>query len=167
MHKFYFNDCLPPCSNQYEFITHLSKTLVEFNKLTTEDLNIEKAIVTEKLPSELFLGNTYSLEDTISKIGDGSLKRLAFSYFQRYPVEAHFKLNEAIIEQLLTIDYFLPINKYNHTALNLALVHENKGFIFTSALHNDLKQHVLCLKPQIEAPDLEIDNLLVTKIILR
>lgn len=159
MHKFYFNDCLPSCSNQHEFIDCLSNTLIEFNKLTNEDLNIEKAIVTEKLPSALFLGNTYSLEDTISKIHDRSLKRLAFSYFQKYPIDAYFSLEDEVIDKLLTIDYCLPINKYNHSALNLAMVREKDGFIFTVALHDDLKKHTLCLKPQKEVPDLAIDNL--------
>lgn len=159
MHKFYFNDCLPSCNNQHEFINCLEKTLIEFNQLTKEDLNIEKAIVTEKLPSTLSLGNTYTLEDTISKIQDGSLKRLAFSYFQKYPIDAYFSLEDTVVERLLTRDYCLPINKYNHVALNLAMVREKSGFIFTVALHDDLKKHSFCLKPQIEAPDLAVDNL--------
>ena len=109
MHKFYFNDCLPSCSNQHEFIDCLSNTLIEFNKLTNEDLNIEKAIVTEKLPSALFLGNTYSLEDTISKIHDRSLKRLAFSYFQKYPIR--FFPHRPIRPDELVLLHIFSVNK--------------------------------------------------------
>lgn len=163
MHRFYFNDCLPVCSNQHEFISCLEKTLIEFNKLASEDINIEKAIITEKLPSAMLLGNRYSLEDSINKISDTSLKRLAFYYFQKYPIDAYFSLEDDVIDRLLTLNYGVNINKRSFIAINLAMVHQNNGFVFTTALHDDLKQHLLCLKPhlslKVEEPNLEIHNL--------
>ncbi len=163
MHKFYFNDCLPICSNQHEFINCLEKTLREFKKLTDEGINIEKAIITEKLPSTMLLGNHYSLGDSINKISDNTLKRLAFYYFQKYPIDAYFSLEGDVIDRLLTLNYGINIDKSSLIALNLAMVHQNNGFIFTTALHDDLKQHLLCLKPnltlKVEEPNLEIHNL--------
>ena len=80
MSRFYFNDCLPQCNEQSVFVHALSNTVQAFHSIA-ENLNLEKAIVTEKLPSAMFLDNNYSLNDTISKIKDGALRTLAYAYF--------------------------------------------------------------------------------------
>ena len=159
MHQFYFNDCLPPCSNQHDFISCLSETLIEFNKLTDKDLGIEKAIVTEKLPSKLLLGNAYTLEDALKEITDRNLKRLAFTYFNKYPVDFYFQLEDEAIERVFDKNYSLTINNYAHNALNVAMVAEKGGFLFTVGLHTDLKRDSFELVAQVDGSNLMIDNL--------
>jgi hypothetical protein len=160
MHKFYFNDCLPKCESQYDFIQHFSKTLIEFNTLKEEGhLGIEKAIITDRLPSEIFLGNAYSLQDTIENIRDSNLKRLAFSLFNKYPIDRYFNVSEAIIEKIWSHNFGLTIDQQDYDALNIAIVGENRGFLFTVPIHNDLKQHTLSLKPKEAGDALLIHNL--------
>jgi hypothetical protein len=159
MHRFYFNDCLPQCSNQHTFIQCFSESLIEFGKLADKDLAIEKAIITEKLPSQLFLGNAYTLEDSINNITDRDLKRLAFTYFIKYPIHTYFQLDDDLIDRLLGNNYSLTVNKHLHSALNLAMVAENGGFLFTVALHSDLKRDNFELVAQKDGSMLMIDNL--------
>ena len=159
MHKFYFNDCLPASSNQHTFIQCFSETLIEFGKLTEKDLAIEKAIITEKLPSQLLFGNTYTLQDSINNITDRALKRLAFTYFIKYPIDIYFQLADDVIDRLLGNNYSLTIDKYLYNALNVAMVAEKGGFLFTVALNGDLKRDSFELVAQKDGSILMIDNL--------
>lgn len=142
MHKFYFNECLPLCENQHDFIAYFSQVLFEFKELNNKCSNIDKAIITEKLPSEMYLGNAYSLYQCIEDIEDRELKQWAFSLFIKYPIETHYSTDE-LIDELLEHEYNLTINKQNYNALNLAIVQKNNGFLFTIPLHLDLAQHPL------------------------
>jgi hypothetical protein len=160
MHKFYFNDCLPVCSNQHDFIEHLSNTLTEFSKLSSEDLRIEKAVITDNLPSTMYYGNTFSLAESIEGIKDGVLKRLAYTYFNKYPVQDYFGTNEDVDTELLTHDYKIEVNNESYSATNLAVVKHNNGFAFTVPLHEDLKVNLLRLKAQSdEGSNLEVHSL--------
>ncbi|MDZ7877620.1 MAG: hypothetical protein U5L45_08115 [Saprospiraceae bacterium] len=159
MPTFYFNDCLPPCANQHEFIGCLSDTLIEFNKLVDKNWGVEKVIVTEKLPSKLSFGNAYTLENTLNGIIDRDLKRLAFSYFNKYPVDLYFKLEDEPVEKIFNCNYSLNINGYNYDALNVAMVAEKGGFLFTVGLHTALKQNSFELIGEVNCKILEIHNL--------
>jgi hypothetical protein len=159
MHKFYFNDYLPVCSNQHTFTRRFSETLIEFGKLVNKDLAIENAVITEKMPSELFLGNTYTLQDTINSIADRDLKQLAFACFNKYPIAIYFPLAEDVVDRLFHNNYSLAINTYLHDALNIATVAEKGGFLFTVALHVDLKKDSFELVAQTDGSILMIDNL--------
>jgi hypothetical protein len=159
MHRFYFNDCLPPCESKHTFIKCLSDTLIEFNKLTEENLAIEKAIVTEKLPSLLLLSDTLTLKESLDDIPDRELKRLAYKFFTQYPVDTYFPLESGTVDTILSKNYSLSIEAYNYDALNLAMVAEKKGFLFTVALHNEFKKDSLNIISQTDGSIANIDNL--------
>ncbi len=159
MHKFYFNECLPQCQNQHEFIGLLSQVLTEFKNLKSDNLQIESAIITEKLPSEIFLGNIYSLQSSIENIQDGNLKRLAFSYFNKYPIGSYFNLQEQEVDDLILSDFTIEINQQPFDATNIAIVGKNSGFLFTVPLHRDLKNNELSIIAKSKDEILSVNNL--------
>ncbi len=158
MHKFYFNECLPIHENRHDFIAHFSEVLRAFVELKNENLAIENAIITEKLPSKILLSNVGSLAEIIENIEDRNLKRIAFSLFNKYPIEAHFSSNPETEAALLANNFSITIGEKTFDALNLAIVAQNEGFLFSIPLHDDLKNHQLCLVSLQENRQVFVDN---------
>ena len=137
MHKFYFNECLPGNISEQEFVTLFSKTIIEFNTLIKENIDIDKSIVTENLPSNVFINNI-SLKTIIDLIDNKSVKRLAFEYFGKYPIERYFEV-EKFTDILLSENYMFE----NFNALNLAIIAMNNGVLFSVATDDLLKKDKL------------------------
>ncbi len=143
MHKFFFNnETLPPAQNIRDFVEAFSKTLLAFNELIEKsDLKIERGIVTEKAPSEISLGD-FNLLEVLDNIEDPPLKRLAYACFKNdYPIAQFFTIDRE--EEFLEKEYTFLVADQEMEALYLAYIAENKGFIFTAALNNDLKKDTL------------------------
>jgi hypothetical protein len=154
MHKFYFNECLPQDAIQNDFVLHLSNTLKAFNTFLNANVGVERSIITDKLPSEIFFERGFTLLNIIQGIPDNELRTFAFAIFGRhYPINAFFDDSD---EDLLSNmnNYRLTIANVTFDALNLAVVYQNEGFLFTPALSSDLTQHPLLIR------NIETDSLL-------
>jgi len=159
MHKFFFNsDCLPACNNQYDLIRLFGNTLTEYKSLAdNHEFGIEKGLITDKMPSEIFLGDTISLKAVIDGLQNRELKRIAYSYFIKYPIEDYVSLID--VEAVLQKNCYIKIGCKDYDALNLTFISLNHGFLFTVALHDDLMRNELLLIPRDDSEKLFIQNL--------
>jgi hypothetical protein len=82
---------------------------------------------------------------------------LAFRFFTTYPIQDYFQTADE--DALLDKDYRLMVGAKSYDALNLAIVHQKRGFIASLPLHVDLKQNLLTLIPQSKAAPINIHNL--------
>lgn len=150
MHKFYLNsECSPPSSNLQDYTQLFQNTLSAYNRLVTNpSLQIESGVVTEKLPEALKVGSNFSLGDVIKEIQDRVMRSLAYSYFIKYPIEAHIEDWEANYEMVEDNKYQIMINGTSFRILSLAFVALDRGFAFTVPTHQDLKQNLLYFIPK-------------------
>jgi hypothetical protein len=157
MEKFYFNnECLIGVFTKKDFDISFKNTLEQFKEVI-EKPNVAKGIVTEKLPSLLKLTDSYTLLDAIDNIQDKALKRLAFYYFRRYPIDEDVDIDD---ESLFEKNYSIKLGDDTVETFYLPYISIAKGYLFTIQIHDDLKSHQLEL---IENNDfsnkLKIDNL--------
>ena len=71
-----------------DLATYFKTMIVNYHSLLMRrELRITKGIVTEKDPENLTV-NHLSLQNLIRNIDDKNIKRLAYTYFTKYPAEA-------------------------------------------------------------------------------
>lgn len=152
MHKFYYNECLPPVTVYLnDFATLLGNTITEFDILVKKDIGVEPGIILEKEVSQTInCGN--NLKDAILAIPNREQRTLAFEYFTRYPIQHCFN-SDGIEDQLLEEDY----NLEEVDATNLAIAKYNDFFLFTVAVDNSLKNNTIQINGKSQK--LTIDNL--------
>ncbi len=157
MEKFYFNnECLSGVFTKNEFDISFKKTLEQFKEVV-EKPNVAKGIVTEKLPSLLKLTDSYTLLDAIDNIQDKALKRLAFYYFRRYPIDEDVDIDD---ESLFEKNYSIKLGDDTVETFYLPYISIAKGYLFTLQIHDDLKAHQLELIENNDSADkLLINNL--------
>ncbi len=161
MYTFFFNsELLLHCSNLTLFNTYFSQTLLAYKSLIDDDkLKVEKNIITEKLPTELSLGE-FSLAQAINELTDPSLKRMAYNYFTKYPIENFCIINEDLLEK----EYIFFIEQQEIKTLYLAQIASVQGLLFSIALHEELKDNDLKLLNKKDGNDvLSIKNLFCRK----
>jgi hypothetical protein len=141
MHKFCFNDCMPLNGDEYQLISGLKTTLIEYNKVKTNFPEEVDGIVTGKLPSQLFINSAnFSLSDCIEGL-ERPIKRIAYAYFNKYPIDKNLPVKD--VDDLITGEYAIVIDSVHHSAINAKIVAENEGILFTLAIHDDLKKNAL------------------------
>jgi hypothetical protein len=144
MYKFYFNDCLPHDRSKHEIVSCFEKTLPEY-KVIRLKYDVVDGIVTLKMPESIVLNEDgFTLKNCIEGLADRNLKRYAFAVFGKYPVEGHFLVRNE--NDLLENKYCVTINDIDYDALNIKLVQENTGFLFSMALHDDIKRDAILIK---------------------
>lgn len=147
MHNFYFNDCLPLNKTEHEIVTCFIKTLPEYETIRNKYLSHVDGIVTYALPDQIVLNNNgFTLKNCIEAIPTEKkdLKRYAYAVFRKYPVQNHFTVENE--EDLIEKGYSVTINNSDYNALNLKIVQNSEGALFTLGLHNDLKKDTLTIK---------------------
>jgi len=159
MQKFYFNECIPHGSNINSFNELFCNTLTSFDELSKKHSFIEKAVVTEKLPSDISIGQIGTLHEIINKIDNKDLRNVAFSYFNRYPIGEHFDLEEEAIDEILEKNFIVEFNGKEIDAMNLAMVGLNNGFLFTTATHPSLQENLIYPTPKNSGQSIQIFNL--------
>lgn len=151
MHKFYFNECLLPGYSERDFIQHLATTIIEFNTLAKKNLDVDKAIITEKLPEETTIHGV-NLKKAILALPDRETKRLAFNYFIKSPIAEHLPVDNDL--EILENEYrFCELD-----AINLAIIKQHNGFLFTLPVADDLKKDQLAIVGKGDS-SFVIDNL--------
>lgn len=158
MHHFFFNnETLPKSDNIHVFTDLFKNTLREFETLIKEDsLNVFKGLVTEKLPSEINLGG-FTLANAIDNIDDTELKKLAYYYFTKYPVEDHFELEEIVT--LLEKECYFEIDGKEYDTLYLTFIAFFGRTAFTVPIHKNLQANILKLTSRTQKGDLALYNL--------
>ncbi len=143
MYTFFFNsELLPHCKNLTLFNIYFSQVLIAYNRLIdNEKLNIEKGIITEKMPTELSLGE-FSLAEAIDSLKEPTLRRIAYAYFIKHPIENFCSIQEELLEQ--NYYFFLDAEK-SIKVLYLAQIAHQKGLLFTVAISDFLKRNQLKL----------------------
>ena len=144
MYKFYFNDCLPLNKSEYEIISCFLKTLPEYKAIRTKHATEVDGIVTSKLTEHIILNkNNFTLKNCIERIPNEKreLRQYAFAIFKKFPIDDHFTVKNE--DDLIESDYFITIGGTNHEALNIKVVQENEGTLFSLALHDDLQKNNL------------------------
>jgi hypothetical protein len=135
MHKFYFNECLSGKVSEKEFASLFLKAIMEYESLINKDIGIERAIITEKLLSKIFI-NEISLVKVIESIDNRTIRTLAIKYLSKYPIGNSFYVDA---DRLLSEKF--TFNELD--ALNLAIVAMNNGLLFSVATDDLLKKDKL------------------------
>ncbi|UMB60850.1 hypothetical protein MHL31_01225 [Lutibacter sp. A80] len=171
MEKFYFNnECIVGAISKNDIDISLKKTLKQFKEVVKKT-NVLNGIITESLPSSLELMDSYTLLDAIENIGDRELKRLAFYYFQKFPIENEFNIED---ESIFEKEFSLLLGGNSISTFYLPFISIEKGYSFTLQVHDDLKSHQLELIENNNPNDRlivnnlygEIDNTEVIKTII-
>ena len=140
MNLFYLNDCLgtSQCSCK-ELSTGLVKAILAYTKLVNKSkLHISKGFVTEKEPDKMTFG-CFSLKDIVQGMKDRECKRLFFIYCINYPIHEYFtKVDD---EMLLKAEYKLG----DEDAINIAIAAQNKGFLLSLPVSDNLKKDVITI----------------------
>lgn len=147
MYSFYFNDCLPLDKTDHEIIACFIETLPEYRTIRNKYMSDVDGIVTCKLPDQIILNNNgFTLKNCIEAIPaeNKDLKRYAYAVFSKYPVQGHFSVENE--DDLIEKDYAVTVNNSDYNALNLKIVQENEGALFTLGLHTDLEKDTLTIK---------------------
>ena len=148
-HFFFNSEALPPSQNKVVFTNLFQNTLIEFQKISDDTrLNVEKGIVTEKLTSEISLGD-FNLKEIIEALPSEELKTIAYSNFTKYPVEASLTIDNE--ELFLEMDCYAVIDCEEYPALYLSYVAVQNEFAFSVPIHKDLETDIISL--QIRNPD--------------
>lgn len=147
MYNFYFNDCLPSNRTEHEIVMCFMKTLPEYKTLRDKYFSHVDGIVTCGLPDQIILNsNGFTLKKCIEAIPveKKELKRYAYAVFRKFPVQNHFIAKDE--DDLIEKDYSITVNNSVYNALNLKIVQESEGILFTLGLHDDLKKDTLAIK---------------------
>ena len=144
-HLFFLNDCIPSTIEKYLFVDMLSNSLIEFNKLIEMDIDVSRGIVTHKQPLLCkYNDDQYNLQDLIDLIEDKTLRRLAYSFFLRFPIGEPYYDDSS--EELLTEKYLVTVEEEEFNALNLAIVQKSDGFLLSPAISENLKVHPINIR---------------------
>lgn len=145
MHKFYLtSECTPVGQDLHSYTALFTETLKAYQALVDQSaLKVFKGVVTEKSPSEMPVGNGFSLRDVLDHISDKEgLKTLAYSYFIKYPFENHTTIEYEWIGEL----YSIAIGGIHHRIEYLAFAAKNKSIGFTVPTHDDLRINPLTFR---------------------
>ncbi|OUD13933.1 hypothetical protein [Thioflexithrix psekupsensis] len=107
------------------------------------------------MPEQLSLGK-FSLAEAIDKLENKDLKRLAYAYFIKYPIEKFCLIDE---EKLLEQDYFFLAETGEKKVLYLLQIARQNGLLLSVALSDDLKINQLELVNRDRSEKLFINNL--------
>jgi hypothetical protein len=119
-------------------------SLPEYNSIKLKYGRDIDGIVTSKMPDQIVLSEDgFTLKNCIEELPDRNLRKYAFAVFRKYPVEDYFPSEDE--DNLLNGNYQIAINNTVYDALNLKVVQENGGFVFSLALHEELKRDVLLI----------------------
>jgi putative component of toxin-antitoxin plasmid stabilization module len=140
MYLFCFNDCIPTNSSDADLFAAFAATLKEYNAVRSKFPEVVDGIITEIDANSLMLNNNYSLADAIRSL-DPALKTIAFRSFTKYPIEKHFFIRDE--DDLIVGNYIINVNNINYNAINAKIVAENGSFLFSLAVHSDLKKNQL------------------------
>jgi len=148
MHRFYFNECLPPNEDLHHFVSLLSTTVLEFDRLKKDHASVASMVVTEKLPDTMIVCGQYSLADAIGNIDNRDLRTIAFQVFDKsYPISAHFEDDDELVDDILGNEYKLMLGAVERDATNLAIVAKNNGLLFSVSLTESLAINKITLQP--------------------
>ena len=137
MHKFYFNECLPPLPNGVNLQEVFESTINVFTKLLKdESLQIEKSVITHTSPKDILICGK-QLEQLIGSISDKDYRTNAFGYFTRYPINDLY--DDSWDDELLEKEHdFLGLN-----AINLAIARKSEWILYTLPINACLKKDKL------------------------
>lgn len=142
-HFFFNSEALPPSQNKTMFAALFQNTLLEFKKLKDNDrLNVEKGVITERLPSEISLGD-FSLKEAIESLPSKEIRTIAFDNFTKYPIENNLTIDNE--ELFLEMDCYTVIDRNEYPSLYLSYIAALHEFAFTVPTHDDLKVNLINL----------------------
>lgn len=142
MHNFYYNSELTEgFDNVTVLIRLLSNSLKEFNTLLQKDLKVNPHIITEKIPSEIKITKEESLAQALEKIENTALKRLAYRWFNTYPIDEY--LQKDISEKQLEEECFYNRPPKKISVFYSAIIAKLDLLYFTVPVYKDLKNNFL------------------------
>ena len=166
MHNFFFNhECLPTVEEKVGFTQLFETTLRAFDSLlSNQELNVSPGIITEKPPTEMGLGNEFTLADVINGLDTQAMRTLAYKYFTRFPIDdclvegdGH-EITETEMEE--ADHFFWETGGNEHSCFYLFLAERRNGLVFTVPILDTLAVHPLQIRNKTEPPIiLQLPNL--------
>lgn len=126
MNRFYFNECLP---NAYDGSVQdiFNTTIRAYNRIVKDPtLNIEEGIITHKIPSEILVCGVY-LKNIIDSCNDKELRKVAYHYFNKYPIDTFYDLEDIFDTENIDLEYCYD----EKDATNLIIAHK-MGWVILS-----------------------------------
>lgn len=154
MHKFYFNECIPPSDISInDCAKALIETIKEYEALVKKNIGVDRGIILTNITDEIIICQ-HNLKSIISSIPDKdrAVRTLAFSYFTKFPISDYLKstdFDDKIVEEEYQFE--------TEDATNLAIAKFNNCFLFSLAVTSLLEKNDLQLIGNTEL--LTINNL--------
>jgi hypothetical protein len=142
MFYYSFNDSFEKKYTDNEIKICLYESLLEFKIIFDKYPIHVKVILTDRTPCNISMGNNKFLSDIILLL-DRDQKNYALKNFTKYPIENFYP--ELNIEEILKIEYSIEVNNKHHDALCAKINYLHDGFLFSLALHDDLKKDKICI----------------------
>jgi hypothetical protein len=131
--------------SNHDVVSCFEKTLSEYRTIRKKHVSEVDGIVTSKFSEFMALNqNGFTLKNCIQGLADRDLRTYAFSLFGKYPAEEYFSVHDE--DNLIGNNYYITVGNTRYDALNIKLVQENEGFLFSLALHDDLQKNVFLIK---------------------
>ncbi|HEX8270230.1 MAG TPA: hypothetical protein VF581_10100 [Flavobacterium sp.] len=120
---------------------HLCSSLDHFQKIKDKFEGQVEGVVTDRRPENIILNASgFTLEKCISHLSR-EYRRLAFAYFSRFPIENFYTVIDQ--DQLLEEEHSIHLNNQILDALNLKIVQQNGGILFTLPVCAELRNNHL------------------------
>jgi hypothetical protein len=155
MYHYSFNDCFEKTYDINNIKTCLYNSLNHFKEISKKYPNHVKGILTDRSPNNILVNSDLSLSDIILLL-DRDEKNYALKNFTKYPIEDFYP--DLDIDNILSKSYTLQVNRLDYDALCAKINHIHDGFLFSLALHDDLKKNQLSIFENKEN-EIFIDNM--------
>lgn len=144
MFQFGFNDCKLDDIRNDLLVKYLTQTLKHFNLTKNKFPSLIDGILTDRYPSKILLNNLdFTLADCINYL-DREIKRIALVHFNKYPIDEYLEITD--FNSLTENGYTISVNEKEYDAINIKLLQENDGILFSLAIHRDLEKNIINIK---------------------
>lgn len=155
MYHYSFNDCFEKTCDINDIKICLYNSLNHFKEISKKYPDKVKGILTDRSPNNILVTSDLFLSDVILSLGRDE-KNYALKNFTKYPIEDFYP--DLDIENILSNSYTLQVNKIHYDGFCAKINHIHDGFLFSLALHDDLKNNQLSIFENKEN-EILIDNM--------
>jgi len=154
MRLFFFNEIIPDSSIQ-DCISAIERTVKEYRDLKEQFPNLIDGIVLSSFSKNIILSEDVNLFQCLEAIPNKELKGYSFSLFQKFPIDDYTDIDTVLAEDI-NYDFLIGIEKKD--ALNIKLIANENGVLFSLNLHDDLAKNNLLINSS-DGSDFSISNL--------
>lgn len=154
MKLFFFNEIVPDSPIQ-DYISALENSVQQYRNLKVQFPGLIDGIVLSSFSKSVILTEGINLFQCLDGITNKELKGYSFSLFQKFPIDDYTNIDTVLTED---INYHFHLGIEKKDALNIKLILNEKGFLFSLNLHADIAKNDLLINSS-DGNNFSISNL--------